>query len=100
MTTREFAAQALALVLPFFLTLLSVALAFATNWVRTHFRISAQNAAVDAVREAALTAVSNVMQATVASLRDPSKPGTWDKVAADAAKKSAVEQVHTLSAQA
>jgi hypothetical protein len=100
MTTREFAAQALQLVLPLFLTLISVAIAYATNWVRTHFKITAQNAAVDAVQTAAETAVSAIMQSMVASLRDPTKPGTWNEVAAESAKAAAIEQVRLLSAQA
>jgi hypothetical protein len=100
MSTREFAAQALAIVLPFLLTLITLAIGFATNWARTHFKISAQNTAVDAVFEAAVTAVSNAMQRLVADLKDPSKPGTWDAVAAASIKKSVVQDVHTLGAQA
>ncbi len=100
MSTREFASQALSLMLPFLLTLISLAIAFATNWLRTHFKISAQNAAVDAIREAATTAVSAIAQQLVTDLKDPSKPGTWGSVAAATAKDSAIKAVHSLGAQA
>jgi predicted secreted protein len=100
MSTREFAAQALSLILPFFITLLGILMGLATNWVRTHYRIGAQNTAVDAVREAAMTAASSAMQRMVTDLKDPTKPGTWGAIAAASVKSSVVQDAQTLSAQA
>lgn len=52
--------------------------------------------ALDMVGKIIETSVGHAAQTTVHDLKDPSKPGTWDKVAAEAIKASVASDVKAM----
>lgn len=100
MTSKEMLASLIQAMWPLILTVLS-ALGWAV-WrkVSAKLKLTTDNAAVAAVGEAAIAAVSKVEQSFVADLRDPAKAGTLTKELGAKAKSAAIDLVHVLGAQA
>ena len=100
MPTRTLVATLIEVMVALLQPLLLMLVATLLRWLRARHVDARVTSALDEGTGAVGRAVAAVAQTVVNDLKDPSKPGTWSKVAAATAKASAVRiALSTLSAQ-
>lgn len=94
--TRDLIASATAALLPFVLLALTALAAALAALIARHIRDKRYGAAVTLLAYGAAGVVADLAQHVVAGLKDPTRTGTWNRVAADAVKQEAVALLRSL----
>lgn len=94
--SRDDVASALDVLSPLIVCVLSVFVARASHWVAAHARDRRLALAFELVAYGTAAQVAELQHDVVDALKDPSRPGTWDDVAAGAVKSRAVGAVKRL----
>jgi hypothetical protein len=94
--TRDLVATATAALLPVVLLTLTALAAALAALVARHIRDKRYGAAVTLLAYGAAGVAADLAQHVVAGLKDPTRAGTWDRVAADAVKRRAVALLRSL----
>jgi hypothetical protein len=94
--TRDLIASATAALLPVVLLALTALAAALAALVARHIRDKRYGAAVTLLAYGAAGVVADLAQHVVAGLKDPTRAGTWNRVAADAVKREAVALLRSL----
>lgn len=93
-------ASAVLAILPYLAFLLALALAALVAWlspmIARYVRDKRLALALVVLADTVVKVVAATAQTVVRDLKDPSKPGTWDERAAQAARREAVAQVRIL----
>lgn len=97
--TRETIALILQALQPVLLALITAAAAWAAAQVRRRTQDARITAAVDTLARGAEGVVADLSQHVVSALKDPSQPGTWDQVAAQSARATAIRRLRALFPQ-
>lgn len=92
---RQILIQSLSYLLPILLPLIAGYLA---TLARKYVHNDAALKALQGIGHIAEIAVANAAQRTVLDLKDPSKDGTWDKLAEQAVKRSVSDDVRAMGA--
>ena len=94
--TRETIASLSATLLPFLLVALAALGARLVAFAAQHIRDKRLSVAVQLAAYGAAAVVADVAQHVVEDLKDPNKPGTWDKIAMSSARTTAIARVRKL----
>lgn len=97
--SRETAALLLQALQPLLLALITAAAAWAAAQIRRRTQDARITAAVDRLARGAEGVVADLAQHLVQDLKDPSKPGSWDRVAAQSARATAITRLRRLFPQ-
>lgn len=89
-----------ALLQPIILSILTILAVLAKKSLAASGASVGTQKAMASIIDASRICAGNVFQTVVRDLKDPSKPGTWDQKAKEAAKAAALTDVHTLTAGA
>lgn len=76
--------------------LVSIVSGYVLFLVRKYVHNDAVLKALQVLGEIIKASVGNASQRVVADLKDPNKPGSWDKVAAEAVKSTVIEDIKTI----
>ncbi|MEZ4391978.1 MAG: hypothetical protein R3A48_12850 [Polyangiales bacterium] len=94
--SRETIASLSATLLPFLLVALAALGARLVAFAAQHIRDKRLSVAVQLAAYGAAAVVADVAQHVVEDLKDPNKPGTWDKIAMSSARTTAIARVRKL----
>lgn len=95
---KDFIAQALVLLQPLLLALISAGVAAALPMIRKHIQNSLAASAMEALTTTAGVVVANALQTVVEDLKDPNKPGVWDASTASTVKARVLRDLRQLAA--
>lgn len=92
---RSILAQIISLLTPILVPLIAGYIAYL---VQKYVHNDAVLKALQTVGVITKVAVANAAQLTVNDLKDPTKPGTWDKIASDAVRASVASDIRLMGA--
>lgn len=94
--SRDLIATAGSALLPLLLLALTAAAAWGAKLIATNIADKRLGAAITLAAGGAAGIAADLAQHTVDALKDPTKPGTWNEVAAAAVKLRGIEQLRVL----
>jgi len=96
MTTREVLTLVLQASTPLLLAVFGLFLAWLQRKVSAATKNQQLLSAVDLIAHGAQGVVAELAQSVVKDLKDPNKPGTWDKVTQESVKATAIRRLQEL----